>query len=288
MLADGLIAPRKLRTLKFDDALDAKLWGLSHLWFLHYLMTYVVLLAVGWQSLKNASEKSLRRIGLPICIAIAVVTLAYRPEVVWGFQHAFLPVPSKWLYSLVFFVAGAMWWRLDPQLQAMSTHSTRMVGPSLMFWIASVSIGLWWLTREGFSLNSSWISQISLSIITVAAAVGVTFTIIGCSIGNVRRLGPLTSRLAGASFLIYLLHHPVVGLAHITAKYASPDLPVALKIAGVTLLGVGAGVAVDYLWDCRCERALSRAAGSNVKVTLPFEKPQSNWEERDESASRAA
>ncbi|SMP40493.1 Peptidoglycan/LPS O-acetylase OafA/YrhL, contains acyltransferase and SGNH-hydrolase domains [Neorhodopirellula lusitana] len=286
LLADGVITPRKLQSLKFDDALDSKIWGLSHLWFLQYLMTYVALLALGWDRLQSIGTTSLRRWGLPACLGIAVAVLAARPEVVWGFQHAFLPVASKWIYSGVFFLAGAMWWRLDPQLQALTEHSKRLIGPSVMLWTAAVTVGIWWLTQAP-NATASMVNQTSLAILTVAAAACVTFALVGLSMRKVNRLGPITGRLASASFLIYLLHHPVVGLAHISAKYAATDFPVWIKVVGVTLIGVGAGIVVDFLGQCRRERS---ASGTNEtsQDTLPFESAARMVPESTESRTRAA
>lgn len=265
-VADGLITPRNVQTLKFKIAAADHLWGFSHLWFLQYIITYAFVLWLGWESLTRVSLKTLQRIVLPICLLVAIVTLALSPEVVWGFQHSFFPVFSKWVYSGLFFAGGAILWRCDPDLQSISIRGDRLLAFAGLFWIAAIAIGLWWL-KQGTTSTSV---RIALAVLTVIPAVGITFGLIGSSIRHVGELGLITKRFAGASLLIYLLHHPVVGLSHITAKYAFPNAPASIKVIFVATLGIATGLAADFLWRSRGERI--RIANEHVQSqTIPFE-----------------
>lgn len=263
-VADGLITPRNVQTLKFKIAEADHLWGFSHLWFLQYIITYAFMLWLGWKSLSRTSTKTLQRVALPVCVVAAMITLALAPEVVWGFQHSFFPVLSKWIYSGLFFAAGAILWRCDPDLKSISIRGDRLLALSTLFWIASIAIGLWWLKQDATSVSI----RISLAVLTVVPAVGITFGLIGACIRHVHELGPITQRFANASLLIYLLHHPVVGLAHITAKYATPNAPASIKMVFVASLGIAMGLAADFLWRKREQRVRLMNVSANAKTIM--------------------
>jgi surface polysaccharide O-acyltransferase-like enzyme len=264
--ADGLIAPRNVQTLKFQTSDANDLWGFSHLWFLQYILTYVLVLSIAWEALTKSSVRTLQRVILPAFVGIAIATLAWSPEVVWGFQHSFFPIFSKWVYSGLFFGGGAILWRCDPDLKAISLRGDRLLALGVVFWIASVTMGLWWLRQNSSSI---WL-QTALAALTVVPAIVLTFGLIGISIEHVHRLGPVMQRLAGASLLIYLLHHPVVGLSHISAKYAFPNAPASVKVIFVSALGVGIGLAADFLWRAHLERVHS-ANTPEISAPIPFE-----------------
>ncbi len=307
-LAEGFVTVREVRGIKFAAGVDRYLWGLSHLWFLQYLMIYTVILATAWPWLSRCSARSIVRYGLPSLFVGAVVSLAMRPEVVWGFQHAFLPVLSKWVYSGAFFAAGVFWFQLDPQLRGIATSGPRLLGPGVLLSVAAVSMGMWWLDAAGdplvwlhggwadapamnvsatqtagFSIGSVWIRG-GLAILTVAAAAIVTFALIGVASTRVRPLGPVLSSLAGGSFLVYILHHPVVGLAHIAAKYAVPGISPFAKVAAVTTLGVAAGWSVSWLVANRRERIWEQSDARDATRSIEFPRA----DETPERISRAA
>lgn len=282
-VADGLITPRNVQTLKFKIAQADHLWGFSHLWFLQYIITYVVVLWLGWKNLTRTSTQTLKRVILPVCLVVAIVTLTCSPEVVWGFQHSFFPVFSKWIYSGLFFAAGAILWRCDPDLKSISFRGERLLALATLFWIASIAIGLWWLKQDTTSVTV----RMALAILTVVPAAGVTFGLIGASIRHIHELGKITQRFAGASLLIYLLHHPVVGLSHITAKYAFPNAPASIKVFCVATLGIGTGLAADFLWRSRAQRI--RLASAQVETqTILFSNSKIDQPSSAREGKRAA
>jgi len=297
-LAEGQVTVREVRRMKFEGGVDQYLWGLCHLWFLPYLMSYVALVALAWNRISNLSPERVGRFALTGCFLVAVLSLALRPEVVWGFQHAFLPVASKWIYSGAFFAAGVFWFRMDPDLRRLAEQGTRILAPASLLMIASVATGIWWLDAMGdptqwmaggwantassntASLNADqtadgstvggWIVRLSLAILTVASAAAFTFGLIGVFLSRIRRIGPVVRSLAGASFLIYLLHHPVVGLAHISARFALPNVAPEIKVVLVTALGVSVGWSVSWLAACHRERVAGRRNDSGEVHTLEF------------------
>lgn len=290
-VAEGHITPRKMQSLKFATGQTDNLWGLSHLWFLQYILTYVVLLAVFWNRIATTSVRSLCRVILPIGVIVMIATLACRPEIVWGFQHSFLPVFSKWLYSGLFFAGGAVAFRCDPTLQWMSRQGDRLLAAGTLFGIAAVTLGMWSLDRE----SASVIARTALAVVTVLAATILTSALIGSFTRHVQTVGPIVQRIAAASLLIYLLHHPVVGLAHISAKYAVPDLPAILKVAIVSAIGVAAGLAADFVWRSRRDRiarvqvAASVSTGTVATISFGSAVVDSNEESTGKrSATKAA
>ncbi|TWT65354.1 glucans biosynthesis protein [Allorhodopirellula solitaria] len=293
-VADGSVSIREVRRIKFAEGIDRNLWGLSHLWFLQYLMIYTVILASVWPRLSRCSTTTLVRFGLPCTFAAAVISLTMRPEVVWGFQHSFLPVLSKWVYSGAFFTAGVFWYSLDPQLSELGKRGQRLLGPGVLLSAAAVSMGIWWLNAAGdpatwlsggwanapamngslaqaggFPIGSVWMRG-GLATLSVGAASLLTFGLLGIAATRQRPLGRGLASLAAASFLIYLLHHPIVGLASTAAKYAMPGASPLFKVAVVTTLGVAAGWSVSWLATCRRERIWEQTHGGEVAETIEF------------------
>jgi peptidoglycan/LPS O-acetylase OafA/YrhL len=237
-VSEGLIPAQKLRSLKFDGGVDRDLWGLSHLWFLQYLFLYVVTLAAAnwaWHRMPATIRRSIHPAwASAFLVLVGCVTLYVRPEVVWGFQHRFLPVPSKWIYSGVFFALGVLLARFDPNLEWLKIRASRLVAPSLAFVLAALCLGNWHL-RGG----SNELASMTLAVATCLSATMVTLTIIGSAAKRISRVPPIVGYLAAASFWVYMVHHPILGLVHIDLKWMLPSWSPALKVAlafSVTLL----------------------------------------------------
>jgi hypothetical protein len=64
--------------------------------------------------------------------------------------------------------------------------------------------------------------------------------------------------------LIYLLHHPVVGLTHIVAKYSLPGVSPIMKVGLATGLGVAVGWSVSWLIGCHRERVALREMSTEL------------------------
>ncbi|WDQ18564.1 acyltransferase family protein [Rhodopirellula sp. P2] len=256
-LADGVITPRQLRSLKFAEGQDEHLWGLSHLWFLQYLILYIAVLAGAWKWLQRLDPKRAFGIGMPLVIAVGVSVLCVRPEVVWGFQHAFLPVPSKWVYSGCAFAMGVLIAHADPDMQGLTRFAGRAWCPSAMICAAATMLGIWVLEQPTVSDteqasafpvaigSSTWLC---LALLTVVGATGVAFSLIGLACQRVKRLDPITQQLATASFAIYLLHHPVLVLVHIAVKHGLPSASPLLKMSLSTLIAVCIPVGMHFVF----------------------------------------
>lgn len=250
---EGWVDPVKLKSFKIDGPLGDNLWGTSHLWFLLYLLTYVACLATAAKWLRPSSTRqpsdestaTSNRWYVSIAatiVAVGVITLSVRPEVVWGFQHDFLPVPSKWIYSATFFAGGALLASRASGLSTVRQHSVRMAIPSLMCLVAAVLLGRWMLHGHENSSSTTQLAEPSLALITTIAAWGVTLSLVGLSMKYIRSTSTAVSYLATASFWVYLVHHPFVALAHIDLKYLLPTMAVELKWAISFALSLGASL----------------------------------------------
>lgn len=265
-VTEGLVSPVKLKSLKFDGVIDRDLWGLGHLWFLQYLFQYIVVLAVATVTLDRYprlrwSHVSPRSVAIAI-IALAIAVLCVRPQVVWGFQHAFAPVPSKWLYHAAFFFAGVGVAVFDPTWTRTRTMATRWAGPAIAMGIATVLLGQWHLSQSnklagndlvgndlvgnklagndlaGDALQAAGFANLTLAAMTATAAMLIATFGIALAVGHVRRLPRSVEYLAAASFWIYLVHHPVLGLVHIDLKYLLPGVPAAVKAVASGLIAL--------------------------------------------------
>ncbi len=231
-VTEGWVPPVKLRSLKFDGVIDCNLWGLSHLWFLHYLFGYIVILAIGKrfiEKLRHSNPVSL----IAAWSFVAAIVVFYRPSVVWGFQHAFAPVPSKFVYHGMFFAVGVAVAIVDPRMVRLKSLAPKWVIPCVMLALATVCLGQWHLgvaqataDRIPDQIN---LAEATLAMATPVAAVALSLAIIGLAVARIRRLPVAVSYLAAASFWVYLVHHPLIGLVHIDLKWMSLGLSPGLK-----------------------------------------------------------
>jgi peptidoglycan/LPS O-acetylase OafA/YrhL len=244
LVAEGEVPSVKLRSFKFDPPVSEQIWGLSHLWYLQYVFLYsCVFAACLWcrdaNGLKFESWKHrVGRVGGQgltglILIATALATLWLAPEVVWGFQHSFLPVPTKWLYSGVFFAAGCLLAVSDPRLERLASHSSRTSGVAVVLLFAAVVLGRWYLKMQVNGGGDFASAKAALAALTLLAAGSFTAGAIGVAVRWCSKCPRSVKWLASASFWIYLVHHPVVGLVQLDMKWLFPSLASELKVLSV-------------------------------------------------------
>ncbi|MGB1925718.1 MAG: acyltransferase family protein [Rubripirellula sp.] len=241
-VADGKIPLRKLKSLKFAGGVDQDLWGLSHLWFLEYLFLYMVVLGLAYAAYQRLPSLS-RLTRSPIfCLGslftTASLVLWFHPEVVWGFQHRFYPVPSKWIYSGTFFAAGVWFAVADREMQWLAKNAMRNAGYSLALIIPAMLLGQWHL-RGG----DQAIANMMLAMTTTAAASITTISLMGFAARLRQAIAVPWQYLAAASFWIYLVHHPLLGLLQIDLKWLLPEASPVLKV----LLGWACSVSLSLL-----------------------------------------
>jgi peptidoglycan/LPS O-acetylase OafA/YrhL len=218
--------------------MDRDLWGLSHLWFLQYMFLYVVALAfVRRVVVRFAIASRLQpgpRMTTVIVLVVGSLVLYLRPEVVWGFQHSFIPVPSKWIYSGLFFAFGAMLAAYDGQLSWLMSKASRLAAPAILLLVAAVVLGRWQLAGGDGQLASS-----ALAVLTSGSALLVAVSLIGLAARQISRISTAVSYLAAASFWVYLVHHPIIGLVHLDLKWLFPSASPILKTAAAFCIAGG-------------------------------------------------
>lgn len=232
LVAQGTVPVVKLKSFAFDPPISDQIWGLSHLWFLLYVFLYVVVAAC---LIRIAVYRPVYRpvyrfvqhwitpimrptVLIAILSSVAVAILVAAPEVVWGFQHAILPVPSKWIYSGVFFAAGCLLALHDAELTWASRMTPRILVLSVVLLTTSVILGTWSLGQSPSGPRPNTAATFLLAVLTVAAASTTTIGLIGASARYVGRVSNPVRYVASASFWIYLIHHPLLGLIHFDIK----------------------------------------------------------------------
>lgn len=263
LVADGVMPMAKLRSLKVPAPYGDELWGLSHLWYLLYVFLYAAVMVVAAQLIGDRVPLRLRpmiRQASAVAVVLTgVVTLVYAPEVVFGFQHSFLPVFTKWTYSGTFFAGGVAIAIFDPRFRWIDRLAGRNFALGVVATTASVILGCWSLRLEPKGLQTaadSWWVAVSLASLTVAAAWCVALGTIGlanrwaAALAQRPRIGQSIQYLAGASFWIYLVHHPIVGLVQIDSKWLLPSASPLFKSALATAVAVAWALA-SYQWLIR-------------------------------------
>ncbi len=240
-VGEGTVEAVKLKSLKFDGVVDKDLWGFGHLWFLHYLFFYVVITSVifKFDLLRMICAKFSRSpvfAAAGLCL-VGFCTLSIAPEVVWGFQHEFYPVPSKFLYSGTFFAGGLLIASVDPSFAWFRERARVMVVLSVMLLASAVLLGQWHLAHQENALASQ-----GLAFVTVLAAWSVTLTLVSSSL-SITRLSTPIAYLAAASFWVYLVHHPILGLVHFDLKGWIPGISPVVKITIAFAVSVGLSLA---------------------------------------------
>ncbi len=234
-ISEGLVAPIKLKSMKFDGGIDRDLWGLGHLWFLQYVFLYVVSLASAvWLTTQHPPLRrwmpSNRTAGV-VLLGVGMITLVICPEVVWGFQHSFLPVPSKWLYSGTFFFGGVLIAKSDPNLMTLRRSVTRLGIPAILLSAFTIALGRWHLAG-----GESHTANILLAAMTTVSAWLITLWIIAAATEKVKQIPVAVQYLAAASFWVYMVHHPFLGLIHTDLKWLLPStLPAAKMFVAFTV-----------------------------------------------------
>lgn len=234
-VSEGIIEPQKLRSLKFEGGVDRDLWGLSHLWFLQYLFLYIAVLATVIGLRNRFGTVASRWTSLHALLAAAIVAgsvvIYVCPETIWGFQHAVAPVPSKWIYNGLFFAIGAAVGAHDPSLSWLKSLGSRLALPVCVWAMATVTLGQWHLSG-----GESQLADIALAIMTSTSSLGMSLGLIGVAVARIDRIPRVIGYFAAASFWIYLVHHPIVGLIHIDAKWWLPAVSPAVKTVAVLII----------------------------------------------------
>ncbi|WP_437201092.1 acyltransferase family protein [Planctomicrobium sp. SH664] len=240
-----LIPISKLRSLKVRGELGDALWGLSHLWYLAYVLFFsfaacgLTVLRDRYLASSQATQTSPKQsewswpIRLGACLlalAVAAVTLSQEPRIVIGFRNAFFPLAANLFYYSVPFTLGWHWQKISSRL----IRSDFVVG-------ALTAAGLWALLWPELLHYLEQQEQAADTVVPVLFAFfgmlmsGSLFGLAMCS--PAARLPAVVSYLAKASFWIYLVHHPLAALIQIDLRLLALSAELeTLLVVGLTLV----------------------------------------------------
>ena len=123
----------------------------------------------------------------------------------------------------------------DPKLQWVKRHAPRLVAPTLITCMVALLLGRWqldqWLTSST-DANQAFFSLpcIFLATMTAGSALLATLSLIGLAIRLIPSVPTSVRYLAAASFWIYIVHHPILGLTHLDLKILLPQVTPLLKM----------------------------------------------------------
>jgi len=218
--------------------------GPAHLWFLQYLYLYCLMYA-GWRYGRHrlgprregtSEEHWSRRILLSPWRVILVVVptaliLLVDVDVVAAITDSPVPEPLAFIYFGVFFVVGTWLYPLHGELGRLVRFSGVLLALSL-----PVFVGTAWLLQRYLAETSAGPGRFALAI-SMALFVGLSvFGFLGLFLRFCHQPSPTVRYLADASYWVYLIHLPIVGLLQsLLYPLAVPAVLKFLLVVAVTL-----------------------------------------------------
>lgn len=235
-LVTGRCDFREIRRLRFaDPAIEGDLYGPAHLWFVEYLIPILWAYGLSRRRSKVATARGgdarwLARWWAPLALAVPSTALMLGHRLWAGVDagidrhNAIFPEPLRLLHFALFFLAGA------------AVHDVPGFLPGLARrggWLLAASIPVF--AFRAWVLPLDWQPDAPMGTSLLAAGAGAlgswlaVFGLIGAYRRVLARPSPAFRYLAGASFWVYLVHLPVVGLMQ--ADLAGVGLPAWAKFA---------------------------------------------------------
>lgn len=262
-LISGRAGPFQVLRLTFaDPEIRANRYGPAHLWFLEYLLPMLGLLALaGPRAVANGPvgrAGTLRALAWVVTPLLATTLILHAGRLVHGIdpvfdmRNSFLIQPIRWLHHALFFAAGVLAYR--HRESHLFDTLRRWCRPLTALALLAFAVRFPLLARDldagGLSPVGLWAEAVSGALVgwlSLAAALGLA--------GWWTQRHPEHPRLAWlarASFWVYLVHFPLVGLIQADLHHA--PLPPWLKAAtafGLTLALALAGFRLIERWGAR-------------------------------------
>lgn len=240
LVATGRLALRDYLEVDYPAAISDDLFGPAHLWYIEYLLLMIAIVCLAAGLRRNFSpRKSDANSKLPppdsrfpilaigFLIGLIVLILIWKPAIVVGFQHGWLPAVPKFLHGFLFLLLGMLLFHSEQALIAL-----RRWAPLLM---AAAAGALALLLPRVHAVLESGIadgSDIPLGLLLAVYAILATGGAVGGCLRWLDRPRPALAALGAASFWIYIVHHPLIGLAQLGLRPA--PLPAGVKFLLVT------------------------------------------------------
>ena len=226
---------REYRRMKFAPVVQADLFGPAHLWYIEYLWLLCVAVcgAIWLRDRLKGNAPADTKESNPILAACSFLALSagacalltYAPEIVIGFQHGWLPNPAKLGHASMFLLLGLLLQRSE-----WLVAFTKSAAPYIVVAAGGSFVALLPELHHAMQSDREALS-FTLGALLAFFAIAATFGQIGVGLRWLNHPRPALSRLAAASFWIYLVHHPLVGLFQIAMRYVA--LSPILKCIGV-------------------------------------------------------
>ncbi|VAX41026.1 Glucans biosynthesis protein C [hydrothermal vent metagenome] len=233
---------KTLQRLNFDGDVRLQFWGLSHLWYLQYLFLYSLLFVLFERYrprhslvLQTIHQLATGKWLLLVLLVPSVLILTIQPQAMVGFQHSGLPVPSKFLYNAIFFALGIMAAHNKKTIDIWKRYSPLLLGTGLLLLPVMLFLIKQYVAEEG-------VLQTRLLLATAVSLFSLLMTL-GC-IGIVQKQQSPSQRavlyLAEASFFLYLVHHPLVAILHLSLMQVAwvTELKFAVTFFSATSIGL--------------------------------------------------
>ncbi len=244
---------KTLKRLNFRGDVREQFWGLSHLWYLQYLFLYGLMFALimRYRPQRSTVLRMMKRLSisfwLPIILLIPCgLILFIEPEAMVGFQHSVLPVLSKFCFNGLFFAIGLIAAHNRKLLEIWKRYSVLYLGVGLLL-LPEMLI----LIQQYITGSSGLHARILLAIVVSLFSCFITTGCIGLVQKQQRASHTAILYLSESSFFLYLIHHPLIALFHISLARISisADLKVMITFVSVTTLGLAMyHVAVRKTW----------------------------------------
>jgi glucan biosynthesis protein C len=252
-VAEGLIPLKKMRSIKLSEPLTSQFWGVAHLWYLECLWCLsVAAWAIGrvWRGVTIPDSWRMlhptRRPGLILGTVFCGLILAIEPEILLGFRQRWWPSPLMTLFYGAFFLAGWTWPRSESNATDRETAAATLVKAGLILPVLLVLIHHLVDAPRG-----------GVEVLGTTAALALFAWLASTSLFALALAGPKAAAprsiaaVAAASFWMYLVHHPIVGLTQLALLRSSlgPDARFAVAFAsGVWLSLASYAVFVRGTW----------------------------------------
>ncbi len=236
---------REVRALKFDDfAIQSGFFGPGHLWFLEDLfvvsIAFAVLCATRAARTRETSQRGAERMGAlgswgaaPGLAVLSAAVLFLDPVAVSGFRNSFVPSPARIGYHALFFVVGVALHCRPEALARLAGRALPLLAASVAAGAVAVPLAMRMAAGQTASVPSRLGFGLAYGVFSWLSVLGFT----GLAVRTVRGGRSSSRLLAEASYWVYLVHLPIVGLVQIAL--AGTSLPSTLKcvvVCGVTLV----------------------------------------------------
>ncbi len=234
----GLATRREIIVFEFHGAAAHGWLGPAHLWFLEYLVIYLLLFACARYFARPKTAARMSDGALYAGLVPAGLVLAADPGVLFDFHNTFVPMPFRFLYYGAFFWAGSLagegtWDRFRDRAWIHSLVGA-LAFAAFFHWVPAYFGG----TLEGPAYPLFLLSELLFVWFALTGFVGLALRHFGRENRPVRLL-------AEASFTVYLVHFPVIGL--VETLLVGSNLGLYFKFALVFTAGLSAGLAVFFL-----------------------------------------